>query len=120
MKVKKTRKLICQVSGKPLLAAAAYYEKKVEKAGGEDELHRTYICSQVKKYLKKGYTIDQTRDAVGTYNDFKSPLSDDDIPTLINDKSFVNLRLNNIDTVKLGVIKTDPEVLRFIENLKND
>ena len=42
---RKTRKLICQVTGKPLMAATDYYNKKLEKADGdEDVLHANYIC----------------------------------------------------------------------------
>ena len=51
---KKTRKLICQVTGKPLLAAVDYYNKKLAKVDGdEDTLHATYICQAAKKFLKK-------------------------------------------------------------------
>ena len=118
---KRTRKLICQVTGKPLMAAVDYYNKKLQKVGGdEDVLHSTYICQQAKKYLKKSYTIQEARDAVGVYRDFESTLTDEDIPNIINDKDAASLRLNNIDSVKLGVIKTDPDVQDFIENLKNE
>jgi len=37
----KTRKLTCIITGKSLLAAADYYAKKLEKAGSEEELHKT-------------------------------------------------------------------------------
>ena len=50
---RKTRKLICQVTGKPLMAATDYYNKKHEKADGdEDVLHANYICQAAKKFLK--------------------------------------------------------------------
>ena len=120
-KPRKTRKLICQVTGKPLMAAAEYYAKKLSKYDGdEDKLHNEYICQQAKKYLQKGYSIQETRDAVGIYKTFKSPLEDEDIPKLLNDKSLVNLRINNIDSVKLGVIKTDPDVQEFINSLRDE
>ena len=48
------RKLICRVTGKPLFAAKAYYQKKVDKAGSEEALHQTYICREAIKLLKKG------------------------------------------------------------------
>jgi len=118
---RKTRKLICQVTGKPLMAATDYYNKKLEKADGdEDVLHANYICQAAKKFLKKGYSIQETRDAVGIYKNFEPTLVDEDIPNIINDKNAINLRLNNIDNVKLGVIKTDPDVQEFLDNLKNE
>ena len=73
-----------------------------------------------KKFLKKGYSIQETRDAVGIYKNFEPTLVDEDIPNIINDKNAINLRLNNIDNVKLGVIKTDPDVQEFLDNLKNE
>ena len=78
------------------------------------------IRDRAKKYLQKGYSIQETRDAVGIYKTFKSPLEDGDIPKLLNDKSLVNLRINNIDSVKLGVIKTDPDVQEFINSLRDE
>ena len=35
-KPRKTRKLICQVTGKPLMAAAEYYAKKLSKYDGDN------------------------------------------------------------------------------------
>ena len=97
---KKTRKLICQVTGKPLMAAVDYYNKKLTKVeGDEDELHATYICQAAKKFLKKGYSVQETRDAVGIYKSFSPTLTDEDIPNIINDKNAINLRLNNIYNV---------------------
>ena len=47
------------------MAAAEYYAKKLSKyEGDENRLHNEYICQQAKKYLQKGYSIQETRDAV--------------------------------------------------------
>jgi len=116
MKEKKTRKLVCQITGKPLLAAKAYYEKKVEKAGSEDELHRLYVCKEAKDLLKKGYTVEQSQQQLNANNpDCK--LTDDDIKTIIGKTS---LRINNVGEEKISIIKTDPDVSQFIKNILKD
>ena len=53
MKDKKTRKLICNITGKSLFASKDYYDKKVVKAGSEEILHHTYMCQDAKMLLKK-------------------------------------------------------------------
>ncbi len=117
MKQKKTTKLICQVTGKSLLAAKAYYQKKVEKAGTEENLHRLYVCKDAKDLLKKGYTIEQAQDKLGSRND-DCTLTEDDIKSIVGNSS---LRINNIGEEKLSIIKTDPEVTQFIKNItRND
>tara|TARA_Y100000310_G_C20416965_1_gene684790 strand:- start:405 stop:761 length:357 start_codon:yes stop_codon:yes gene_type:complete len=116
MKEEKTRKLICQITGKPLLAAKLYYEKKVEKAGSEQILHTTYICKAAKSLIKRGYTIREIHDTLKVKN-FESHLTDEEAKKLVNTSS---LRLNNNDRPTIGVIKTDPDVKRFIENITSD
>ena len=116
MKEKKTRKLICNITGKTLLAAKAYYEKKVAKAGTEEALHSLYVCKEARDCLKKGYTVDQTQDKLNAINpDCK--LTDDDIKTIIGKTS---LRINNIGDEKISIIKTDPDVAQFIKNILKD
>lgn len=113
----KTRKLICNITGKSLLAAKQYYDKKVQKAGSEDILHATYICKDAKSLLKKGYTIDEIQTTL-KIEDYESPLTDEEAQSLVN---ISTLRLNNISQPTIGVIKTDPDVKRFIKNItKND
>ena len=113
MKEKKTTKLICQSTGKTLLAAKAYYQKKVEKAGSEENLHRLYVCKDAKDLLKKGYSVDQVQDQLKSRND-DCTLTDDDIKSIVGNSS---LRINNIGEEKLSIIKTDPEVTEFIKNI---
>ena len=116
MKEKKTTKLICNITGKTLLAAKAYYEKKVIKAGSEEELHSLYVCKDAKNLLKKGYTVQQVQEQLNANNpDCK--LTDDDIKTIIGKTS---LRINNVGEEKISVIKTDPDVAQFIKNILKD
>lgn len=115
----KTRKLICQVTGKPLFASKEYFEKKVQKAGSENELHRTYICRDALTLLKKGYTIDDVRSSIEIYNDFECILSDEDTQSITGNTT--SLRINTNDRPTIGVIKTDPAVVKFLKKiLKNE
>ena len=113
MKEKKTTKLVCNITGRSLLAAKAYYKKKVEKAGTEDELHRLYVCKDAKDLLKKGYTVSAIQDKLKEVNS-DCKLTEDDIKTIIGNTS---LRINNIGEEKISIIKTDPDVKQYIINI---
>lgn len=115
MKEKKTRKLICQITGKPLFASKDYYNKKVEKATSEDELHRTYICREALTLAKKGYSIDDIRETIEVYNDFAPTLTTDDIREVTGDSA--SLRINTNEEPTVGVIKTDPAVKKFLKRV---
>lgn len=112
---KRTRKLICQITGKPLFASKEYFDKKVKKAGSEEDLHRTYVCRSALTLLKKGYTIEDIRDSVEVYDHFKCTLSKEDIQNLSgNDTS---LRININEPPAVGVIRTDPAVAKFLKKI---
>jgi hypothetical protein len=121
MKEKKTRKLICNVTGRILFAGKDYYTKKVKNAGSEDILHNTYICREAKQLLKKGYELAYVKDILGIELGFEQQLTEAQITEIIctNDPS-LKLRLNNCNNTQLGVIKTDPDVKKFIKNILND
>jgi len=109
----KTTKLICNITGKPLFAAAAYYTKKVDKAGSEEKLHSTYVCREAKNLLKKGYTVDQVQQSLDTDN-YICNLTDDDIREIVGNTS---LRINTVGEEQINIIKTDPDVAQFIKNI---
>jgi len=115
MREKKTRKLICQITGKPLFAGKEYYKKKLEKAESEDELHRTYICREALNLAKKGYTISDIRETVEVHDDFEPTLTDDDIKQLAGNNA--SLRINTNEQPTVGVIKTDPAVKKFLKKI---
>ena len=110
------RKLICRVTGKPLFAAKAYYQKKVDKAGSEEALHQTYICREAIKLLKKGYSVEDTKVALKA-TEFSSTITQEEIISIVGDDK--TMRLNTIDQPKTSVIRTDPDVLKFIKNITN-
>jgi len=113
----KTRKLTCNVTGKTLFAGKAYYSKKVEKAGSEEILHNTYICKEAKDLLKKGYTVDETRQTLNVDTSIACTITDDQVKDLIHADT---MRINTTEAPRLGVIKTDPDVAKFIKSLMED
>ena len=115
MSEKKTRKLLCNVTGKPLFASKAYFKKKVEAAGSEDELYKTYICKEVKSLAKKGHTISDIRESVEIYNNFECTLTDHQLKDIAG--SNTSLRINNCEQPTIGVIKTDPDVKKFLKTI---
>ena len=101
------------------MAGKQYYEKKVQKTGSEEKLHRLYVCRDAKTLLKKGYNIDEVRTALNVDNSFKSKVVDGDIDDILGTTN--TLRINNSEsTTRIGVIKTDPDVRKFVESLMKD
>ena len=110
-----SRKLFCNITGKQLFASKDYYKKKVDAAGSEEELHKTYICREARGLLKKGHTIEDIRNAIEVYNNFDCTLTDDDARKLIGDTG--SLRINTNEQPTIGVIKTDPAVKKFLNKI---
>ena len=121
MKEKKTRKLICNITGKTLLASKDYYSKKVEKAGSEEHLHNTYICKAAIQLLKKGRDIQYIKVTLPITDNFECKLSDDEAKAIVssNDPN-LKYKLDNQETATVGIIKSDPDVIQFIKNISND
>lgn len=112
----KTRKLKCIITDRVLSATAEYYSKKLEKAGSEDELHRTYICKEARDLLLKGYGVDQIQKELG------APANMASVPADIIDQVTTNeygLKRNTMFTELTSFThqETDPEVRSFINNL---
>tara|TARA_Y100000310_G_scaffold336481_1_gene421124 strand:- start:8992 stop:9351 length:360 start_codon:yes stop_codon:yes gene_type:complete len=118
MSEKKTRKLICQITGKPLFASKDYYQKKIGKCESEEILHKTYVCREALSLAKKGYSINDIRETVEIYNDFAPTLTDADLKQFIGNNT--SLRINNNNEPTVGVIKTDPAVKKFLKRVLNN
>ncbi len=113
-----SNKLKCIITGRKLIATKAYYVRKVEKAGGEEELHRTYICREAKNLLKQGTTVDRVREILGT-EDVVGDIDQEIIDSLLtSDKRAMKMRINNLVSVnKIINTQTDPEVKKYINNI---
>ena len=121
MKEKKTKKLVCVVTGKTLTASKDYYAKKVAKAESEEVLHKTYICQDAKQLLKKGYDLSYVRDALSVDKAFECTLTESEIKEIVSSNNpTLKYKLDNQETVKLSVIKSDPDVKQFIQNILED
>jgi len=115
----KTRKLKCIITGKILVASPEYYSKKLEKAGSEEELHKTYICREAKTLLTKGYTIEQVKKQLGSNED------NVEIPeTVVRELTTNEFGLKK-NTMFTGIssfthVETDPDVRDFINKIYDE
>jgi len=121
VKERKTRKLTCIVTGRTLLATKEYYERKIRKTGGEDKLHKTYICKEAKNLLLKGYNVEKIRTILNVDINGLEEIGSDIINDILNSGRTRFRRINNITTVS-NILnpKTDPEVKKFIEHILKD
>jgi len=121
MKDRKTKKLVCIVTGRKLLATKDYFERKVEKLGSEEKVISTYICKEAKDLIKKGYTVDKIRELLNV--DIKSlqDVPQDIIDDVVNtNKKYIKRLSNFTNTSNILNVKTDPDVKEFIQNIIND
>lgn len=117
----KTTKLTCIVTGRTLLATRDYYERKVEKAGSEDKLHREYVCREAKTMLKQGTSVERIREILNV----KTTVGDvpQDVIDQITRETNISRgrRINNIVSTSAMInTQTDAEVKAYVQRLKND
>lgn len=112
----KTRKLKCIITGRVLTATADYYTKKLEKAGSEKELHRTYICKEAKDLLVKGFTIDNIRQQLGVEGEV-TDVPPDVIKELTTNEYGIQRNTLFAEITSFTHQETDPDVLNFINNM---
>ena len=112
----KTKKLRCIVTGRVLTATTEYYEKKLEKAGSEKELHRTYICKEAKDLLIKGYTVENVRQQLGIEGEVQE-VPQDIIKDLTTNEYGIQRNTLFAEITSFTHQETDPDVLDFINNM---
>jgi hypothetical protein len=117
----KTKKLKCIVTGKVLFATRDYYERKLKTTDGdENKLINSYVCKEVKKLFRQGYTVDTIREMLN--------ITDPDLPVVnpevINDiisehKPYMRIGTNDQvpGLINSMVPRTDPDVKKFIETI---
>lgn len=117
MKERKTRALICVVTGRKLLATKDYYDRKVEKCGSEEILHKTYICKEAKTLLRNGYDVDAIRDMLNVNKDELTDVSSEAIDQAMSNKTYMR-RINTSNNYGSSLsTKTDPDVKEFIKRI---
>jgi hypothetical protein len=119
MTVRKTNKLKCIVTGRELIATSEYYQRKVDKAGDEDELHRTYICREAKNLIKQGANVDRVRELLNVDISNVGDVSEEIFQSVIReDKTTRVRRINNIVTTSSMInYKTDDDVKNYINTI---
>lgn len=122
MTSRKTNKLKCIVTGRELIATTEYYKRKIDKAGDEDELHRTYICREAKNLIKQGTSVDRVREILNVNADQLSEVPEDVIQSLLQDDKSTRLRRINsiVNTSNMINYKTDPDVKNYINTIINE
>lgn len=118
----KTRRLTCIVTGKSLFATRPYYERKVQKMGSEEELHRTYVCKEAKNLLLKGYDVHKIRAMLNVKLDSVSEVPEDVITDIMNNNKprFKSINNSNIPISTILNPTTDPEVKKFLQHIINN
>ena len=119
MSERKTRKLTCIVTGRQLIATREYYERKVQKAGNEEKLHRSYICREAKNLIRSGSSIEKIREVLNVDDTSLHEVPQDIINDIIRAGSKTNFRrINNITSISNMVnSKTDKDVKEYIGKL---
>jgi hypothetical protein len=113
------KKIVCIVTGRSLTIADSYYQKKVDKAGSEENLIKNYICKEAKKLLKLGNNVKKVREILDCDNNL--PDIDEDIITELvfgNKKRKMNTVTDFTSLTSITHNETDIEVKRFIKKIK--
>lgn len=115
---RKTKKLKCIVTGRELVLSKDYYQKKLDKAGGDELLlNQTYICKEAKDLIKRGYDAEKTRNLLGVDDDSLGDVDAKLIEQIQNDS---RLRFRNIPRFNINnytSAKTDPDVTQFLKKV---
>ena len=119
VKHRKTQKLTCVITGRTLVASTAYYERKIEHAGGEDKLKQSYICKEAKVLLRKGYNIEKVRDVLNIDLSKVQDVNSDIIDEIITNSKLPYKRLGKFNINNYTSTKTDPDVKAFLDKVLN-
>jgi len=76
------KKIVCIVTGRSLTITDTYYDKKVEKAGSEENLQKSYICKEAKKLLRLGNSVKKVREILDI-TDYDSEVDDEIVYELV-------------------------------------
>lgn len=122
MPIRKTKKLTCIITGRVLTATNDYYNRKLEKLGSEQKLHETYVCKEAKNLVLKGYSVEKIREMLEVSAENLPTVSQQTLSEIIKttDKQLYR-RVNTFNSVTNMInTRTDPKVLKLIENIKNE
>ena len=115
------KNLTCIITGKKYTFSKDYYNKKVEEYLDEESLQKFFITKKAKVYLNKGYSIAEIRNILNI-DATDLPDSDSaDIKELIEYHRIRGVGKNKkiANTLNFATHKSDSQVARFINNIKN-
>lgn len=112
------KKIVCIVTGRTLTITDTYYDKKVEKAGSEENLQKSYICKEAKKLLRLGNSVKKVREILDI-TDYDSEVDDEIVYELVfgNKNKKMNIVTDFTSLTSITHNQTDPEVKTFISKL---
>lgn len=112
----KTKKITCIVIGKSTQITKDYYDKKLQKCNGDEDLFKkTYICKEAKDLILQGLTVDQIRKKYNAEN--LPPVDLNYIESLMTNKYGLKKDTTFNTITSFTVFETEPEVKNFINNL---
>ena len=114
-----SRVVNCLITGTSFTCTPAYFNKKIEDYGGIENLKSFFVTKKVKALIERGYSVQEIRNILDVDT---SELQDansqqiKDIMTYYKSKSkSISKRL----TPNLSMHKSDLEVVKFINNIRN-
>lgn len=118
--------VICVVSGAKKGVRPEVYAKRVEKAGGEDNLVRTYVCRESKRMLRSGQTVEQIRATLrGTKDLLPVPqeVIDEILSKKASSKTGATRKTNKPKKTKVQIekeveasVEVDPDIAEFLNS----
>lgn len=114
----KTKKLTCIVTGKSIVISGEYLDKKIAEYGDEQIMDKTYVCKEVKAFLKKGYKILEIRKLLNVSEDEDLP-SKEVIELLESEYQKTAIKVNDLSNAMNTLTaftynKSDEDVEQFI------
>lgn len=117
---RKTKKLTCIVTGRSLVLSKDYYQNKLDRVGGDEQvLHETYICKEAKDLIKKGYDVLKTRDLLGITETDLPDVDDKIVDQIRNDSRIKHRNIPRFNINNYTATKTDPDVVEFLKRVLN-
>lgn len=114
-------KIRCQVTGKMYNFNPDYYSTKVQEYEGEVNIKKYFITKKVKTFLDRGYAIQEIRNIL---NIADTELHSSDSQYMLELVEFHRSKNNSTakkvaSTLNFATHKSDPEVIEFINNIRN-
>jgi len=115
---RKTKKLRCVITGRELVLSRDYYQNKLDKVNGEEQvLHERYVCKEAKDLIKKGYDVQKTRDLLGIEDDSLSDVDNKIIEDIQNDSRIKYRNIPRFNINNYTSTKTDADVAKFLKHV---